>query len=87
MLSGDVTIWLKGYQMFLNKEWMMCPVSHFNANHVGIIEIDGHCYAAIPCDKGTLTGLLFETRDSFDDLVAQYQGKEIAGGNASETKE
>lgn len=87
ILSGDLEIYLKEKTKYLNGDWKICPVSNVIVHECAIVEKDGRCYMAVAFDSYNLTGLLYETRDSFDELVAQYKGKEIAGSNASETEE
>ena len=79
-LFGDIEIYLKEPESYLDKNCEVQPVRSYQLHHVAIVEMEGKCYAAIPLGERTLTGILRETRDSFDDLVAQYN----AGSNASE---
>ena len=79
LLSGDITIDLKEPKWFLNDKWEVCVVERFKTLHVAIIESEGICYAAMPLDERALTGILYETRDTFDELVAQYPQKTTNG--------
>ena len=87
ILFGDVIINLKEDEYYLNGKWEKCVLKRFEAYRVAIIEIDGRCYASMPCGEGTLTGVLYETRDSFDELVAMYpESKTGAALEGEETR-
>jgi len=86
VLVGDLDIWLKEPQKYLNEDWEIGIVKHIVTGKIAIIEKEGKCYVAIKISEYTLTGFIYETRDSFDDLVAQYQKKET-GGNAPTAEE
>lgn len=72
VLTGEVDIYFKEPISYLNEKFEACIVKFIKVHRVAIIEIDGRCYASMPFGEGTLTGVLYETRDSFDELVAMY---------------
>lgn len=86
ILKGDVKIFLKETQYFLDEKFVARPVKKICCRKVAIVESGGKCYVSFPFDGRAFVGLLFETRDSFDALVALYKAND-AGGNASGTKE
>ena len=85
ILKGDVEIFLKETQYFLDEKFVARPVKKICCRKVAIVESGGKCYVSLPFGVD-FVGMLFETRDSFDALVALYKAKD-AGGNASGTKE
>ena len=88
ILRGDVDIYLKEEKFCLAAGFEVGVVTHFCFQTVAIVEMNGKCYVSLPLQEYTLNGMLYETRDSFDELVAKYPPEDDkAGGNASEKKE
>lgn len=85
ILEGHVKIFLKETQYLLDEKFVARPVKNICCPRVAIVESGGKCYVSVPFGVD-FVGMLFETRDSFDALVALYKAKD-AGGNASGTKE
>jgi len=73
IIKGDLTIWLKKEERFLNEKWELCPVNRIMGKAFAITEKDNKCYVAMPTSEGCLCGMIYETRDSFDELIAQYE--------------
>lgn len=76
ILRGDVDIWLKETQFFLNNDFEICTIKHISTGKIAVVEKDGKCYVAARFDSYNIAGMLYETRDSFDELVAKYPPKE-----------
>lgn len=85
----DLDIYLKSDQYYLDNKLEVQIVKHIQFGKVAaIIEREGRCYVSMPLNEYGITGMLYETRDSFDELVAKYPPEDDkAGGNASEKKE
>ena len=81
ILEGDVDVWFKNTQHVLNEKLEVGVVKHIFCRRIVIVEIEGTCYVSLPWNRETLQGMLFETRDTFDELVKQYKN---AGSNASD---
>lgn len=73
IIKGDLTIWLKNEERFLNEKWEFWPVKCIRGRAFAIAEKDNKCYVAMPPSEGYLCGIIYETRDSFDELIAQYE--------------
>ena len=73
IIKGDLTIWLKNEERFLNEKWEFCPVKNIGGSVLAITEKDNKCYVALPLSGDSLCGMIYETRDSFDELIAQYE--------------
>ena len=85
VLTGEVDIYFKEPISYLNEKFEACIVNFIELRCAAIVEIDGICYVTVPFGEGRLTGVLFETRDSFDELVARYPEGET--GAAPEKEE
>lgn len=73
IIKGDLTIWLKKEERFLNEKWEFLPVENICGREFAIAEKDNKCYVAMPPSAYSLCGMIYETRDSFDELIAQYE--------------
>ena len=77
IIKGDLTIWLKNEERYLNEKWELLPAERIRGRVFAIIEKDNKCYVAMPSSGDSICGLIYETRDSFDELIAQYEHIEI----------
>ena len=84
ILEGEVDVWFKNTQHILNEKMEVGVVKHISCSRIAIVEIEGTCYVSLPWNRETLQGMLFETRDTFDELVKQYTN---AGNSSSQIKE
>lgn len=73
IIKGDLTIWLKNEERFLNEKWEFWPVENIRGREFAIAEKDNKCYVAMPNSGCSVCGMIYETRDSFDELIAQYE--------------
>lgn len=81
ILEGEVDVWFKNTQHVLNEKLEVGVVKHIFCRRIAIVEIEGTCYVSLPWDRESLQGMLFETRDTFDELVKQYTN---AGNSSSQ---
>ena len=87
VLTGELDIYFKEPISYLNEKFEACIVKFIEVRRAAIVEIDGICYVSVPFGEGRLTGVLFETRDSFDELVARYpEGETGAALEGEETR-